>query len=296
MNDSIPLFETNLTSLPLLHRGKVRDIYAVDEHHLLIIQTDRLSAFDVILPTPVPGKGKVLTRLSNFWFEKLSHILPNHLTGIAPESVVTPEEREQVIDRAFVVKRLQPLPIEAIVRGYIVGSGWKDYQRTGAVSGIALPPGLQEADKLPMGAVFTPSTKAMAGAHDENISFEECERLLGGALAQAVRSNSIALYSEAADYAATRGVIIADTKFEFGQDAAGQLYLIDEVLTPDSSRFWPADQYRPGKNPPSYDKQFVRDWLEQLNWNKQPPAPAIPDEILAQTVARYQEALDRLLH
>lgn len=296
MNDSIPLFETNLTSLPLLHRGKVRDIYSVDEHHLLIIQTDRLSAFDVILPTPVPGKGKVLTRLSNFWFEKLSHILPNHLTGIAPESVVTPEEREQVIDRAFVVKRLQPLPIEAIVRGYIVGSGWKDYQRTGAVSGIALPPGLQEADKLPMGAVFTPSTKAMAGAHDENISFEECERLLGGALAQAVRSNSIALYSEAADYAATRGVIIADTKFEFGQDAAGQLYLIDEVLTPDSSRFWPADQYRPGKNPPSYDKQFVRDWLEQLNWNKQPPAPAIPDEILAQTVARYQEALDRLLH
>lgn len=296
MNDSIPLFETNLTSLPLLHRGKVRDIYAVDEHHLLIIQTDRLSAFDVILPTPVPGKGKVLTRLSHFWFEKLSHILPNHLTGIAPESVVTSEEREQVIDRAFVVKRLRPLPIEAIVRGYIVGSGWKDYQRTGAVSGIALPPGLQEADKLPMGAVFTPSTKAMAGAHDENISFEECERLLGVALAQAVRSNSIALYSEAADYAATRGVIIADTKFEFGQDTAGQLYLIDEVLTPDSSRFWPADQYRPGKNPPSYDKQFVRDWLEQLNWNKQPPAPVIPDEILAQTVARYQEALDRLLH
>ncbi|MCO6433664.1 phosphoribosylaminoimidazolesuccinocarboxamide synthase [Nitrosomonas nitrosa] len=296
MNDSIPLFETNLTSLPLLHRGKVRDIYAVDEHHLLVIQTDRLSAFDVILPTPVPGKGKVLTRLSHFWFEKLSHILPNHLTGIAPESIVTPEEREQVIDRAFVVKRLRPLPIEAIVRGYIVGSGWKDYQRTGAVSGIALPPGLQEADKLPMGAVFTPSTKAMAGAHDENITFEECERLLGGALAQAVRSNSIALYSEAADYAATRGVIIADTKFEFGQDTAGQLYLIDEVLTPDSSRFWPADQYRPGKNPPSYDKQFVRDWLEQLNWNKQPPAPAIPDEILAQTVARYQEALDRLLH
>lgn len=296
MNDSIPLFETNLTSLPLLHRGKVRDIYAVDEHHLLVIQTDRLSAFDVILPTPVPGKGKVLTRLSNFWFEKLSHILPNHLTGIAPESIVTPEEREQVIDRAFVVKRLRPLPIEAIVRGYIVGSGWKDYQRTGAVSGIALPPGLQEADKLPMGAVFTPSTKAMAGAHDENITFEECERLLGVALAQAVRSNSIALYSEAADYAATRGVIIADTKFEFGQDTAGQLYLIDEVLTPDSSRFWPADQYRPGKNPPSYDKQFVRDWLEQLNWNKQPPAPAIPDEILAQTVARYQEALDRLLH
>lgn len=296
MNDSIPLFETNLTSLPLLHRGKVRDIYAVDEDHLLIIQTDRLSAFDVVLPTAVPGKGKILTRLSSFWFEKLGHILPNHLTGIAPESVVSPEEREQVIDRAFVVKRLKPLPIEAIVRGYIVGSGWKDYQRTGAVSGIALPPRLQEADKLSMGAVFTPSTKAMAGAHDENISFDECERLLGTALAQAVRSNSIALYTEAADYAASRGVIIADTKFEFGQDGAGRLYLIDEVLTPDSSRFWPADQYRPGKNPPSFDKQFIRDWLEQLNWNKQPPAPVIPGDILAQTVARYQEALDRLTH
>lgn len=294
MTHSIALFETNLKSLPLLHRGKVRDIYAVDENNLLIVQTDRLSAFDVVLPTPVPDKGKVLTQLSNFWFRKLDHILPNHLTGIPPESVVAPEEREQVIDRAFVVKRLKPLPIEAIVRGYIVGSGWKDYQRTGAISGIPLPQGLQEAEKLPTGAIFTPSTKAMVGAHDENISFEECERLLGQALALEVRSKAIALYTEAADYAATRGVIIADTKFEFGQDRTGGLYLIDEVLTPDSSRFWPADQYRPGKNPPSYDKQFVRDWLEQLKWNKQPPAPAIPDDILAQTVERYQEALIRL--
>jgi phosphoribosylaminoimidazole-succinocarboxamide synthase len=248
----------------------------------------------VVLPTAVPGKGKVLTQLSNFWFEKLNHILPNHLTGILPESVVSQEERAQVVDRAFVVKRLKPLPIEAIVRGYIVGSGWKDYQRTGAISGITLPRGLQEAEKLPAGAIFTPSTKAMAGEHDENISFDECEQLLGQTLAAEVRSKAIALYTEAADYAATRGVIIADTKFEFGQDHAGNLYLIDEVLTPDSSRFWPSDQYQPGKNPPSYDKQFVRDWLEQLKWNKQPPAPVIPNDILAQTVKRYHEALRRL--
>ncbi|WP_430232276.1 phosphoribosylaminoimidazolesuccinocarboxamide synthase [Nitrosomonas communis] len=294
MTHSIALFETTLKSLPLLHRGKVRDIYAVDQNNLLIVQTDRLSAFDVVLPTPVPGKGKVLTQLSNFWFKKLHHILPNHLTGISPESVVAPEEREQVIDRAFVVKRLKPLPIEAIVRGYIVGSGWKDYQRTGAISGIMLPQNLQEAEKLPTGAIFTPSTKAVAGAHDENISFEQCEQLVGQALAQEVRSKAIALYTEAADYAAARGVIIADTKFEFGQDGAGNLYLIDEVLTPDSSRFWPADQYQPGKNPPSYDKQFVRDWLEQLNWNKQPPAPLIPEDILTQTIERYEEALNRL--
>ena len=294
MTHSIALFETNLKSLPLLHRGKVRDIYAIDENNLLIIQTDRLSAFDVVLPTPVPGKGKVLTQLSNFWFKKLHHILPNHLTGISPESVVASEEREQVIDRAFVVKRLKPLPIEAIVRGYIVGSGWKDYQRTGAISGIMLPQNLQEAEKLPTGAIFTPSTKAVAGAHDENISFEQCEQLVGQALAQEVRSKAIALYTEAADYAATRGVLIADTKFEFGQDGAGNLYLIDEVLTPDSSRFWPADQYQPGKNSPSYDKQFIRDWLEQLKWNKQPPAPPIPEDILTQTIERYEEALYRL--
>jgi len=294
---STALLQSNLTSLKLLHRGKVRDIYAVDDERLLIIQTDRLSAFDVILPTPVPGKGRVLTTLSNFWFEKLGHIIPNHLTGIAPESVVSAAEREQVAGRSFVVKRLKPLPIEAIVRGYVVGSGWKDYQKTGAICGIKLPAGLQEAAKLPetMGAIFTPSTKAAAGAHDENIPFAEAEKLLGKELAAQVRDNAIALYTGAADYAATRGIIIADTKFEFGQDAAGKLYLIDEALTPDSSRFWPAEQYAPGKNPPSFDKQFVRDWLETQDWNKKAPAPALPAEVLARTAEKYQEALRRLI-
>ncbi|KIO50275.1 phosphoribosylaminoimidazolesuccinocarboxamide synthase [Nitrosospira sp. NpAV] len=288
------LFETSIQSLPLLHRGKVRDIYAVGDDKLLIVQTDRLSAFDVILPTPVPGKGRLLTALSSFWFEKLGHIIPNHLTGIAPESVVTEMEREQVAGRAFVVKRLKSLPIEAIVRGYVVGSGWKDYQRTGAICGIALPSRLQEAAKLPGGAIFTPSTKAAAGAHDENIPFSEVEKLLGRNLAVQVRDKAIALYTEAADYAITKGIIIADTKFEFGQDDAGRLYLIDEALTPDSSRFWPADQYAPGKNPPSYDKQFVRDWLETQDWNKKAPAPALPPDILARTTEKYQEALRRL--
>ena len=289
-----PLFESSLASLEFLHRGKVRDIYAVDEDKLLIVQTDRLSAFDVILPTPVPGKGRVLTAMSNFWFEKLSHIMPNHLTSIAPESVVAVAEREQVAGRAFVVKRLQPLPLEAIVRGYVVGSGWKDYQKTGAICGITLPAGLREAAKLPGGAIFTPSTKAAAGAHDENIPFAEAEKLLGRELAAQVRDKALALYTEAADFAATKGIIIADTKFEFGQDDAGRLYLIDEALTPDSSRFWPADQYAPGKNPPSYDKQFVRDWLETQNWNKKAPAPALPAEVLARTTEKYQEALRRL--
>jgi len=295
MNSSAPLLESNLKSLEFLHRGKVRDIYAVDTDRLLIVQTDRLSAFDVILPTPVPGKGKVLTALSNFWFEKLGHIIPNHLTGITPESVVSAAEREQVAGRAFVVKRLKPLPIEAIVRGYVVGSGWKDYQKTGAICGIALPAGLQEAAKLPGGAIFTPSTKAAAGAHDENIPFAEAEKLLGRELAAQVRDKAIALYTEAADYAAKKGIIIADTKFEFGQDAAGKVYLIDEALTPDSSRFWPADQYAPGKNPPSYDKQFVRDWLETQDWNKKAPAPALPADVLTRTSEKYQEALRRLL-
>lgn len=295
MTDQTTLFETNIQSLPLLHRGKVRDIYAVDEKKLLIIQTDRLSAFDVILPTAVPGKGGLLTALSNFWFEKLAHIIPNHLTGIAPESVVAAAEREQVTERAFVVKRLRPLPLEAIVRGYVAGSGWKDYQKSGAICGIALPAGLQEAAKLPGGAIFTPSTKAAAGAHDENISFAVAEKLLGRELAALVRAKTIALYTEAADYAATKGIIIADTKFEFGQDDAGRLYLIDEVLTPDSSRFWPADQYAPGKNPPSYDKQFVRDWLETQDWNKKAPAPALPVDVLAKTAEKYQEALRRLI-
>jgi phosphoribosylaminoimidazole-succinocarboxamide synthase len=294
MDDQTILFETSIQGLPLLHRGKVRDIYAVNNDKLLIVQTDRLSAFDVILPTPVPGKGRLLTALSSFWFEKLGHIIPNHLTGIAPESVVTKMEREQVAGRAFVVKRLKSLPIEAIVRGYVMGSGWKDYRRTGAICGIALPAGLQEATKLPGGAIFTPSTKAAADAHDENIPFSEMEKLLGRDLAAQVRDKAIALYTEASDYAIAKGIIIADTKFEFGQDNAGRLYLIDEALTPDSSRFWPVDQYAPGKNPPSYDKQFVRDWLETQDWNKKAPAPALPPEILAKTTAKYQEALHRL--
>ena len=289
------LHESSLTSLKFLHRGKVRDIYEVDDQHLLIVQTDRLSAFDVILPTPVPGKGQVLTTLSNFWFAKLGHVIPNHLSGILPEDVVkTDADRAQVAGRAFVVKRLKPLPIEAIVRGYLVGSGWKDYKKTGAVCGIALPAGLQEAQKLPQ-PLFTPSTKAAVGEHDENISFEEAQKLLGAARAEEVKNATLALYTEAADYAATRGIIIADTKFEFGTDAAGKMYLIDEALTPDSSRFWPADQYRVGSNPPSYDKQFVRDWLETTGWNKQPPAPAAPADVLQKTSDKYHEALRRLI-
>jgi len=288
------ILESNLTSLKFLHRGKVRDIYVVDEDKLLIIQTDRLSAFDVVLKTPVPGKGKVLTAMSSFWFRKLSHIIPNHLTEFSPESLVSTEELEQVVDRAFVVKRLKPLPIEAIVRGYVVGSGWKDYQKTGEICGITLPTGLQQAAKIPDGAIFTPSTKADLGAHDENISFAEAEKLLGSALAAQVRDKAIALYTEAADYAVKKGIIIADTKFEFGQDSTGKLYLIDEALTPDSSRFWPADQYVPGRNPPSYDKQFVRDWLETQDWNKKAPAPILPANILSQTSEKYQEVL-RLL-
>ena len=288
------LHESKLTSLKFLHRGKVRDIYEVDATHLLIVQTDRLSAFDVILPTPVPGKGEVLTALSNFWFRKLGHVIPNHLSGIAPEDVVkTDEDRAQVKGRSFVVKKLKPLPIEAIVRGYLVGSGWKDYKKTGAVCGIALPAGLQEAQKLPQ-PLFTPSTKAAVGEHDENISFDEARKLLGDARAEEVKQATLALYTAAADYAATKGIIIADTKFEFGLDEAGKLYLIDEALTPDSSRFWPADQYRVGSNPPSYDKQFVRDWLESSGWDKKSPAPAIPADVLQKTTDKYQEALKRL--
>ena len=288
------LFESNLTSLKFLHRGKVRDIYAVDDERLLIVQTDRLSAFDVILPTCIPGKGKVLTALSNFWFAKLGHVVPNHLTGIAPETVVkTDAERAQVAGRAFVVRRLKPLAIEAIVRGYVVGSGWKDYLKTQAISGIALPAGIPEAGKLPQ-TIFTPSTKAPAGQHDENISFADTEKILGADLAARVRDAAVALYTEAADYAATRGIIIADTKFEFGQDAAGKLYLIDEALTPDSSRFWPVSQYRTGVSPPSFDKQFVRDWLETQPWNKKAPAPALPDVIAWKTGEKYHEALKML--
>ena len=289
------LHESNLTSLPLLHRGKVRDIYGVDDQYLLIVQTDRLSAFDVILPDPVPGKGEILTRLSNFWFAKLGHVIPNHLSGIKPEDVVKTEaDRIQVTGRAFVVKRLKPLPIEAIVRGYLVGSGWKDYKKTGTVCGIKLPAGLQEAQQLPQ-PLFTPSTKAAAGEHDENISFEQARQLLGEARAKEVRDATLALYTQAAEYAATKGIIIADTKFEFGVDESGRMYLIDEALTPDSSRFWPADEYRIGSNPPSFDKQFVRDWLEASGWNKKPPAPKVPADVLQKTADKYHEALRRLI-
>ena len=291
---STALLQSDIHSLPFLHRGKVRDIYAVGDDKLLIVQTDRLSAFDVILPDPIPGKGEVLTTVSNFWFNKLAHIIPNHLTGIAPESVVkTDAEREQVRGRAFVVKKLKPLPIEAIVRGYLVGSGWKDYQNTGKVCGILLPKGLREAEKLPM-PLFTPSTKAAVGEHDENISMDRAVELLGEVFAMQVHHATLRLYEEASAYAATKGIIIADTKFEFGLDRTGKVYLIDEALTPDSSRFWPADQYRVGSNPPSYDKQFVRDWLESSGWNKRDPAPRIPQEILQKTAAKYREALVQL--
>jgi len=302
------LFESSISSLPLIAKGKVRDIYAVNEEHLLIITTDRLSAFDVILPDPIPGKGKVLTQVANFWFEKLGHILPNQLSGIAPEDVVKPEERDQVAGRALVVKRLKPLPIEAVVRGYLIGSGWKDYQATGAVCGVALPAGLQMASQLPQ-PIFTPATKADAGEHDMNISFDEAkthcaDRLSqdlwgtgknGAELCAQAKDAAIALYTEAAAYAKGRGIIIADTKFEFGIDKAGTLHLIDEVLTPDSSRFWPADSYQEGTSPASYDKQFVRDYLETLTWwNKQAPGPKLPAEVISRTAAKYREAYERL--
>ena len=290
---SAPLLQSDLKSLPLLHRGKVRDLYALGEDRLLVIQTDRLSAFDVILPTPIPGKGEVLTALSLFWFDRLRHVLPNHLTGIDPQSVVAPDERTQVAGRAMVVRRFRPLMIEAVVRGYLAGSAWKDYQDSGKVCGIALPPGLAEAQQLPQ-PIFTPATKAPAGSHDENIDFAEAQRIVGAELADRVREYSVRLYAEAAAFAATRGIVIADTKFEFGVDAAGSVYLIDEALTPDSSRFWPADEYRVGINPPSFDKQFGRDWLETQPWNKKAPAPALPADILARTAQKYAEALRRL--
>ncbi|GHT87913.1 phosphoribosylaminoimidazole-succinocarboxamide synthase [Betaproteobacteria bacterium] len=299
---STPLFESSIKSLPLLGRGKVRDIYAIDAERLLIVTSDRLSAFDVILPEPIPDKGRVLTAMANFWFERLGHIIPNQLTGIDPETVVATDEREQVKGRALVVKRLQPLPIEAVVRGYLIGSGWKDYQHSGAVCGITLPAGLKQAARLSQ-PIFTPASKAEAGAHDENLSFAEAQRLCaaalgagvdGAALAEQARQASIALYSEAATYAAGRGIIIADTKFEFGIDRAGVLHLIDEVLTPDSSRFWPISDYREGISPPSFDKQYVRDYLETLDWNKQAPAPTLPPDILARTAGKYREAYTRL--
>jgi phosphoribosylaminoimidazole-succinocarboxamide synthase len=288
------IYRTSITSLPLVSRGKVRDIYAVGADRLLIVTTDRLSAFDVVMDDPIPGKGAVLSQLSAFWFGRLAGIIPNHLTGVDPESVVAGDaERAQVRGRAIVVPRLAPLPVEAIVRGYLVGSGWKEYRAHGTVCGIPIPPGMQEAGKLPA-PIFTPSTKAAEGAHDENITFDRMEELVGKDTAAQVRDAALALYARAAEYAATRGIIIADTKFEFGRDAAGKLYLIDEALTPDSSRFWPADQYAPGKNPPSFDKQFVRDWLESIGWDKKPPAPKIPADVIARTAEKYREALRRL--
>jgi phosphoribosylaminoimidazole-succinocarboxamide synthase len=289
-----PLLESRIASLPLVHRGKVRDIYAVGDDKLLIVTTDRLSAFDVVMPTPIPGKGEVLTRVSAFWFDRLKAIVPSQALDIAPESVVAENERDQVAGRAIVVKKLKALPVEAIVRGYLVGSGWKEYQTNQSVCGIALPAGLQQADRLPE-PIFTPSTKAAVGAHDENIAFEQMAQLIGQDLAQQVRDVSLALYKSAAEYALTRGIIIADTKFEFGLDETGTLVWIDEALTPDSSRFWPADQYRPGSNPPSFDKQFVRDWLEASGWNKQAPGPVLPAEIVEKTAAKYREAMTRLL-
>jgi len=287
------LYESSLKSLPRLGRGKVRDIYAVGDDKMLIVVSDRLSAFDVVLPDPIPDKGRVLNEMANFWFGKLGHIVPNQLTGIDPQSVVRGEdEMAQVKDRSIVVKKLKPLPIEAVVRGYLIGSGWKDYQKTGAVCGIALQKGLQQAQKLPE-PIFTPATKATDG-HDENISFEEMAKLIGKDIAEKVRDISVRLYKEASEYAATRGIIIADTKFEFGTDAKGNLVLIDEALTADSSRFWPADSYQVGISPPSFDKQYVRDYLETLDWDKTPPAPKLPAEVIARTSQKYKEALERL--
>lgn len=287
------MYQSSIQSLPLIARGKVRDIYAVGEDKLLLITTDRLSAFDVILPTPIPDKGKILTALAGFWFEKLKHVVPNQLTGIDPSTVVAPNERDQVAGRAIVVNRYKVLPIEAVVRGYLEGSGWSEYSQSQSVCGIKLPAGLQRASKLPE-PIFTPATKAEAGEHDENIDFATCEKLIGKERAAEVRDVAIRLYKEAADYALTRGIIIADTKFEFGIDAAGTLHLIDEALTPDSSRFWPADSYAEGISPPSYDKQYVRDYLETLDWGKVAPGPKLPDEVIARTSAKYIEAYEHL--
>ncbi|MET1078866.1 MAG: phosphoribosylaminoimidazolesuccinocarboxamide synthase [Pseudomonas sp.] len=284
---------TTTLSLKKIYSGKVRDLYEIDAQRMLMVATDRLSAFDVILAEPIPDKGKILTAISNFWFDKLAGLVPNHFTGDRVEDVVSAAELPLVQGRAVVAKRLRPVAVEAIVRGYIVGSGWKEYQKSGTVCGIALPAGLREADKLPQ-PIFTPSTKAAVGDHDENISFEQCQTIIGAELAVQVRDTAIALYSAAVEYATTRGIIIADTKFEFGLDEDGTLTLMDEALTPDSSRFWPADSYAPGSNPPSFDKQFVRDWLESTGWNKEPPAPPVPLEVAQKTADKYREALTRL--
>lgn len=283
------IHQSTIQSLPLLARGKVRDMYAVGDDKLLIVASDRLSAFDVILDDPIPGKGEVLTKLTEFWLKKLAHIVPNHATGIDPESVVASNEHEQVRGRSMVVKRLQPILVEAVARGYLIGSGWKDYQASGQVCGLTLPAGLKQASKLPE-ALFTPAAKAEMGAHDENVDFDYVVRTIGLPLAEQIRRTTLTLYQEAAEFAAHRGIIIADTKFEFGTDAQGTLHLMDEVLTPDSSRFWPADQWQEGISPPSYDKQFVRDWLETQPWSKTHPAPKLPEDIIERTAAKYHEA------
>ncbi len=294
MNTADALFESSIPELPLIGRGKVRDIYSVDEDHLLIVTTDRLSAYDVVMPDPVPGKGAVLTKISLFWFRMMSDIIENQLTDLTVADVIMdPDTRELLAGRALVVKRLKPLPIEAVVRGYLIGSGWKDYQDTGQVYGIDLPDGLQQAEKLPQ-TLFTPAYKAEAGAHDENISFDKVVELIGEKLAVRVHDISIEIYERAAAYALERGIIIADTKFEFGLDQQGRLYIIDEALTPDSSRFWPVDGYEIGTSPPSYDKQFVRDYLETLDWNKTAPGPDLPAEIIDKTADKYHEALTRM--
>jgi phosphoribosylaminoimidazole-succinocarboxamide synthase len=288
------VFETSIRSLPLVGRGKVRDIYAVGDDKLLIVTTDRLSAYDVILPTPVPEKGRVLTELANFWFGRLASIVPNHLTGIDPETVVAPGEREQVRGRAIVVRRMKTLPVEAVVRGYLEGSGWKEYSEGGKVCGVPLPPGLKRASKLPE-PIFTPATKAEAGHHDENISFERMAQMLGEARAKEVRDTAIRLYKAAAEYALARGIIIADTKFEFGVDESGRLHLIDEALTPDSSRFWPLSTWKEGASPESFDKQYVRNWLDAIGFERKPPAPPMPPDVAAKTSEKYQEAARRLM-
>ena len=287
------LYATSIKSLPLLAKGKVRDTYIIDDDHLLMITTDRLSAFDVVMNEPIPNKGKVLNQMSNFWFAQLHDVVPNHLTGIDPSSVVAPDEVEQVRGRSVVVKRLKPILVEAVVRGYIIGTGWKDYQATGKVCGIELPAGLQLAEKLPQ-PLFTPAAKAAVGEHDENISFDEVKQRIGAELAEHIRDVSFALYQRAADYAAGKGIIIADTKFEFGLDKNGVLHVMDEVLTADSSRYWPADEYKVGISPPSYDKQYVRDYLETLDWNKAPPAPTLPQNVIDATAAKYREALVKI--
>ena len=289
------VFETNLKKLPLITRGKVRDIYHVDDKHMLIVTTDRLSAFDVVLPDPVPNKGVVLTQVSNFWFDKLSHIVPNHFSDLTLNDLKVSKDEYKILEgRSVIVKKLKPLPVEAIVRGYIIGSGWKDYKKTGKVCGIDLPEGLQQAEKLPE-ILFTPSTKADVDGHDENISFKKMHALIGGFLAEEVRRISLELYTEASEFARTKGIIIADTKFEFGLDDSGKLVLIDEILSPDSSRFWPADQYQVGISPPSFDKQYIRDYLETLDWDKTPPGPHLPNDILVKSAEKYQEVATLLI-